>query len=266
MQGELYNELTASVEIGQQSRMTYKIGLAKGSKEVVISAEVHWLENADTNLKRIPQLRFMVMADESTRSEYTYDIPGGWIRRGVSHQEQPGIRYIAGGRIMLMTDSKYGYRGDVGQMGVTLIRSSYDPDPYPELGVHRFRLAVGLTDDDCAVARAKRAAAFSSPVTPVSGERHEGSLPAENSFLRVKKGSVELQSLKLSEDGKALILRGVALCQCDLDVEIELGMDVKKAFLTDTLEKNVGEAVAQEEGCLKFTARPWGMFTIRAEL
>jgi hypothetical protein len=75
-----------------------------------------------------------------------------------------------------------------------------------------------------------------------------------------------MQSLKLSEDGKALILRGVALCECDLDVEIELGVAIRKAYLTDTLETSAGEDVAFEEGCLKFTARPWGMFTIRAEL
>ncbi|MBQ2956399.1 MAG: alpha-mannosidase [Clostridia bacterium] len=266
VQGELYNELTASVDVGQQSRMTYKIGLSKGSRDVVISAEVHWLENSDRDKKRVPQLRFMVMADDCARSEYAYDVPGGWVKRGVSQQEQPGIRYIAGGRVLLMTDSKYGYRGDVGQMGVTLIRSSYDPDPYPELGVHRFKLAVGLTDDECAMARAKRASAFASAITPVSGEHHEGSLAAEKSFIRVRKGSAEIQSVKLSEDGRALIIRGVAPCQSDLDIEIELGVGVKKAYLTDTLEEKTGDAVAYENGTLSFTARAWGMFTIYAEL
>jgi alpha-mannosidase len=85
-------------------------------------------------------------------------------------------------------------------MGVTLIRSSYDPDPYPELGVHRFRLAVGLTDGESATERTKRAAAFSSPIIPVSGERHEGSQPAEKSFVRVKSGTVS-RSLRTAFSG-----------------------------------------------------------------
>ena len=264
-EGALYNELTASVQLSEKSSLTYRISLSKGSKEVVISAESHWLEAADTHLKRIPQLRFMVMADEADRCEYTYDVPGGVLQRAISHQEQPGLRFIAGGRTMLMTDSKYGYRGDVGQMGVTLIRSSYDPDPYPELGVHRFRLAVGLTDSECPVERTQRAAAFLSPITPVSGEKHEGRLAAESSFVRVKQGDIELYAVKLSEDKKALILRGMELCGGG-EVEIEVGVDVKKACLTDTLEEKAGEEIVVENGCLKFTARPYGLINIRAEL
>ncbi len=266
VQGPLYNELTATAQIGAQSRITYRIGLAKGSRNAVVSAEVHWLENADTTLKRIPQLFFKVMADDCARSEYTYDIPGGVITRGASRQDLPGIRFIAGGRTMLMTDCKYGYRGDVGSMGVTLIRSSCDPDPYPELGVHRFRIAVGLTDGETAKERTARAAAFASPITPVSGDRHEGALPAAKGFVCLKQGSVEIQSVKLSEDGQAMIIRGVELCGCGKDVCIELGFDVKKAYFTDTLEEKRGDAVETEGGCLKFCARPYGMFTIRAEL
>ena len=167
---------------------------------------------------------------------------------------------------MLMSDYKYGYRGDVGTMGVTLIRSSFDPDPYPELGVHRFRLAVGLTDGETAKERTQRAAAFSSPVMPVSGERHEGSQPAAKSFVRVKSGTVELNSVKLSEDGKALILRGVELSGCGKNVEIELGVEVKKAYITDTLEEKRGAEIAVEGGCMKLDVRPFGMFSIRAEL
>jgi len=265
VEGALYNELAATVQLTDKSSLTYRIALSKGSSEVVISAEAHWLETADTNLKRIPQLRFMVLADESDRCEYTYDIPGGVIERGISHQEQPGLRFIAGGRTMLMTDSKYGYRGDVGQMGVTLIRSSCDPDPYPELGVHRFRLAVGLTESECPAERTKRAAAFMSPITPVSGERHEGGLPVENGFVRVKKGAFELYALKLSEDNKALILRGMELAGKE-EAEIELGVKAKKAYYTDTLEEKTGEEIAIENGCLKFRTRPYGLINIRVEL
>ena len=264
-EGALYNELTASVQLSEKSSLTYRISLAKGSSEAVISAEAHWLEAADTHLKRIPQLRFMVMADEADRCEYTYDVPGGVIDRGISHQEQPGLRFIAGGRAMLMTDSKYGYRGDVGRMGVTLIRSSYDPDPYPELGVHRFRLAVGLTEGESAMERTQRAAAFLSPITPVSGEKHEGRLAVEDSFVRVKKGDIELYAVKLSEDKKALILRGMELSGGG-EVEIEVGAEVKKAYLTDTLEEKMGESVEIKDGVLKFTARPYGLINIRAEL
>ncbi len=266
VEGSLYNELTATVQLTEKSRMTYKIGLVKGSRRVTVSAECHWLETADTNLKRVPQLRFMAMAERTNCNEYTYDIPGGMIKRGLSAQELPGLRYIADDRMILLTDSKYGYRGDVGRFGVTLIRSSYDPDPYPELGVHRFKIEVGLTDSRDQMDRVRTAQRFMSPITPVSGERHEGSLPVESSFVRVKRGTVELYAVKLSEDKKALVLRGMELVGDGRQVEIELGVKVKRAYLTDTLEEKEGVEAKVEGGCLKFEARPFGLFTIRAEL
>lgn len=266
VEGALYNELTVEAKLGERSRITYRIGLAKGSRQATISAEVHWLETADRVMKRVPQLFFGVMADDCCRSRYTYDIPGGVIERDASAQDMPGVRFIAGGRLMLASDCKYGYRGEVGRMGVTLIRSACDPDPYPELGVHRFRLAVGLTGGESPEERVNAAAAFSSPITQVSGERHEGRLPMTGSFVRVADGTIELQSVKLSEDGRAIILRGVELCGDGKGVRIELGFDVKRAHMTDTLEEKVGEAVEIDGRSLTFNARPLGMFSIRAEL
>lgn len=266
VKGSLYNELKASVRLTDRSSLTYTIGLSKGSRQVVVNAECHWLESTDKVLNRIPQLFFKVMADECCQSEYTYDIPGGVITRDAAQQDLPGIRFVAGGRVMLMSDSKYGYRGDVGSMGVTLIRSTNDPDPYPEMGVHRVKLGIAITEGESAEERVRVAGSFASPVMPVSGEQHEGVLAADKSFVRVKAGSIELNAVKLSEDGKALILRGVELTGGGKNVLIELGVDVKKAHFTDTLEEKTGAEIAVENNCLRFDARPYGMFSIYAEL
>lgn len=266
VKGPLYNELKASVRLTERSSLTYTIGLAKGSRQVSVDVECHWLETMDKTLNRIPQLFFKTMADECCQNEYTYDIPGGVIKRDAAQQDLPGIRFVAGGRMMLMSDSKYGYRGDVGSMGVTLIRSSTDPDPYPELGVHRVKLAVALTEDENDEERVRVAARFVSPITAVSGEQHTGELNPEKSFVRVKEGSVELNAVKLSEDGKALILRGVELIGDGKNVCIELGVAVKRAHMTDTLEEKTGAEVKTEAGRLYFDARPYGMFSIYAEL
>ncbi len=263
--GPLYGELQMKARLGERSEITCVVGLAAGSARVTLDVECRWLESADLVRRRVPQLFFKVMADDVCRQEYVYDIPGGVIERSASAQDLPGIRFIAGGRLMLMSDCKYGYRGDVGSMGVTLIRGACDPDPYPELGVHRVRLAVALTENGNTQEMVKTAGRFMSPLTAISGESHAGALPADKSFVRVKAGTVELNAVKLSEDGQALVVRGVELTGEGKDVCLEIALPVKEARLSDTLEKE-GQPVRLENGCVRFNARPFGMFTLRLTL
>ena len=262
--GPLYNELTATARFGRASEITYTIGLRAGAARLDISAKVRWLEPGDREKKLMPQLRFRVMADRTEASNYLYDIPGGVLAREASAQELPGLRFIADGRLMLMSDCKYGYRGEVGWMGVTLIRSSYDPDEYPELGLHSFALGVGLAEADAPQALARMAQAFQSGLVSVTNTAHPGPLPMANSFMRLESGSVELQAVKRAEDGDGLILRGVELTGDGKHTVIALP-GVREAALADTHERPI-KPLTVENGKIRFDARPFGLFTIRVKL
>ncbi|MBR4443271.1 MAG: alpha-mannosidase [Clostridia bacterium] len=263
VRGPLYNELEATAQFGRSSEITYTIGLRDGMDWVDIKAKVHWLEPGDAKEKLIPQLSFRVMADDIEASEYLYDIPGGVLTRPASRQELPGLRFIAGGRLALMSDSKYGYRGDVGSMGVTLIRSSYDPDEYPELGVHTFGLAVGLAESGKPEEFIRMAQAFQSHIASVTNTAHPGALPLEKSFARLESGSVELYGVKQAEDGDGLILRGMELTGDGRNTVIALEGAIGAA-LCDTHERPLAP-LSVENGRISFDARPFGLFTIRVK-
>ena len=53
-----------------------------------------------------------------------------------------------GSSAILVSDSKYGYRGQKESLNLTLINSSVSPDPYPERGIHTITLWVGAASGD----------------------------------------------------------------------------------------------------------------------
>lgn len=61
--------------------------------------------------------------------------------------------------VALLSDCKYGYRGADNTLYADLIRGSYDPDPYPEYGVHHMSLAVAACAGAAAGSSLNRACA-----------------------------------------------------------------------------------------------------------
>jgi alpha-mannosidase len=109
--------------------------------------------------------------------------------------------------VQLITEWNYGFRGDADSLALTLIRSSYDPDPYPEVGIHKLHFAVRVVgqpvqNKDLVVS----AHDYTHPVDVVSGA---GMQPGRLSFLELESGSVAVSALKAPEegDGRELIVR-----------------------------------------------------------
>ena len=77
-----------------------------------------------------------------------------------------------------MNDCKHGHAFADGTLSVTLIRSSFEPDPLPEIGKHEVQLGLlpfaGRMSVREAVAAARR---FDHAVRVVSTDAHPGNLP-----------------------------------------------------------------------------------------
>jgi alpha-mannosidase len=109
---------------------------------------------------------------------------------------------------MLVAGQKHGFRCVDDSLSLTLIRSSYDPDPFPELGVHRFDFGIAVGEGGSSAALIRTAAEYNHGFSVVSSAPHAGTLPKVYGFAELMTGSVVLAAMKMTEDGgKRLVLR-----------------------------------------------------------
>ena len=88
------------------------------------------------------------------------------------------------------------------------MRSSYDPDPLPELGTHVIRFAIQPHDGTWTPADATHAGyEFNNPFDVVGTDDHTGTLPTNAGYAEVLTSNVILSDLKKAEDSDALIVR-----------------------------------------------------------
>jgi alpha-mannosidase len=110
--------------------------------------------------------------------------------------------------VMLVAGQKHGFRCEDDSLSLTLIRSSYDPDPFAELGVHRFDFAVALGEGSSSAGLIRTAAEYTHGFSVVSAAPHAGTLPKTHGFVELEAGSVVLAAMKMAEDsGRSLVLR-----------------------------------------------------------
>ena len=106
-----------------------------------------YIDWQEAGKETVPLLQYRVPTAYQT-DEFLYDIPGGAIRRQAGTTDVPALQYgvavhPSGDSVIVVSDSKYGYRGLKKSLGLSLINSSTGPDPYPELGIQKITLWTG---------------------------------------------------------------------------------------------------------------------------
>jgi alpha-mannosidase len=144
--------------------------------------------------------------------------------------------------LMLISGSKYGFRGTANTISHTLIRSSYQPDPYPELGVHEFWFAFGPVEATSDRKQIEMAQLMNNPVKYMSGTAHNGVLPLKQEFLNINEGTIAISSVKCLEDDKSekgIVLRIYETDGKDTTCELEFSAVVENAYFVDINERPV---------------------------
>lgn len=210
----LRQSLQFEAEFGK-SKLKVIVSLDVDRPELHYSVECDWHE-LGTQDTYIPQLSFhMPLGYEC--EDYQYNIPFGTIERKAMNLDVPanswamGIPKQVGQKpIMLITDSKYGFRGIDDSINLTLIRGSFDPDPYPEQGINKFKFAIGVVDGITNRDRIEQAAHFNHPFNAISASIHSGTLPLSQSFMEIVQGSnIAVSAIKrpeLNEEGEKNLL------------------------------------------------------------
>ncbi len=240
-----------------------------GDSRVEIALDVDWREQGGQE-KGVPNLRvrFPVAIKEkflalSDGKKATYETPYGSVERDLfDGSEVPAMRWAdlsdGDGGVTLLNDSKHGHSILKDTLRLTLIRSSYDPDPLPEQGQHRIRYALLPHGDDWGAGDSARAGrAFGQPLRVVATGVHGGPMPAVGSCISVEPDNVLLAVMKKAEGKDGLVIRLLETAGKETQAVVTLhdALGIKSAIPVDALERPVDGEVALEDGELRVKVR-----------
>jgi alpha-mannosidase len=258
----------------RDSTISVEIGLNAGSRMVDFKLNTRWVERG-TPETGVPMLRVAFPVNVKGGVP-TYEIPFGSQAREQSEQEIPALKWadLSGKTsngaqgVTLANDSKYGHSCCGDTLRLTLIRSSYDPDPLPEIKDHEVKFAVVPHKGACDVVAATRAGEeFNSPMAVVSAPVQKGKLPAEKGFVEMLTPNVFVSAIKKAEDSKAVVIRMFESAGKKTTAKIKLGGLAKKgakAVETDVLERPLAKNTAKLEGdTLTVTVPAYGQATVK---
>jgi len=196
-------------EFGNGSKLTITVSLDRGEKALRFDTTVRWQEIGRQETF-YPQLNFH-MPVAYDYAQIRYDVPMGIVDRDLLEMDVPAQSFgmplnTGGSSLMLMSDCKYGYRGASTGLSLTLIRSSVDPDPWPEVGEHHIQMAIAICGSSKTEAVFK-AQAFCSKVVVAAARAHAGSMPSIQSLMAFSGDGLILSGVKKSENGDGVILR-----------------------------------------------------------
>ncbi|MGB9693880.1 MAG: glycoside hydrolase family 38 C-terminal domain-containing protein, partial [Fervidobacterium sp.] len=206
------------------------------------------------------------------KSKATFEIPFGYIERIADGAEVPALRWIDVSDdeygLSLLNDSKYGFDVKGNTIRMTLIRTSYSPDPKPDLGVHEVLYSIYPHKGDWKAAQTYRRGyelnhPFESVVVTVPSK--EGTEPEEKSFVQIAPDNIVLSCFKLAEDSNDYILRLYDATGEGAEAHITFDSSIIDAKEVDLMEKPAGDANFNDNR-LFLSFKPFEIKTIRIKL
>jgi alpha-mannosidase len=166
----------------------------------------------------------------------------------------------------LLNDSKYGFDVKGNTVRMTLVRTSYSPDPKPDQRVHTIRYSVFPHKGSWKEALTfRKGYELNHPLEAVmvtKPSRSEGSEPEIASFIQVKPNNVVVSCVKLAEKTDDYIIRIYDASGEGAKAEILFGFRVEEAYEVDLMEKKL--AVLKTQGNkLNLSLRAFDIRTVR---
>lgn len=261
--GSLRNSVKIKGKL-RNSSFTMDIGLDKDSRDLDFTLECDWREFGDSN-GRIPSLAFTVPLLEQ-EEEYIYDVPFGTERREPLHLDRPANSFVAAANgLMMISEARYGFRCVDDSICLKLLRSSTDPDPIPEICIHKMMFALSMPEEQGTDALLRKAQAKYAGISVLSGRVHQGTLSAEGAFLK-HAGAAVISAVKAAEYvPNAWALRLYEVLGQTSEEKLTFLQPVKRAYVADTTEKHVLSELPCEGSEIRLQALPYQVMTMIVE-
>ena len=263
---------------GTQSTVAVTTLIHALEPRIDVTATIDWREIGDP-VRGIPGLviRFPVSGLEASSVKSRYETPFGSVEREPTTEEVPTLRYahLAGQNssgdeagFTLLQDCKYGHSLTGTDLRLRMIRSSFDPDPTPEVNQQTVRYSLYFHEGQTDPATLTRlGAAWNHPLLVIPANLQKGTSPLCQSFVRVKTPNVVLSALKEAEDGTGLVLRLVELNGQDTEVVVEIDSSLAAGFTTaarlDLIERPVEGEAHFADGTLRVAIPANSLVTVK---
>jgi alpha-mannosidase len=268
-----HGPLRAGIRVSRRfgdSEITQVIRLDAGAHWIQFDTEVEWHE---TN--RLLKVAFPVDV-RSLRA--TYEIQFGHVERpthantswDVARFEVCAHKWAdlsePGYGVALLNDCKYGYDISGNVIRLSLLRATTWPDPVADRGHHRFTYRLYPHEGDLRQAGVVDAGYdLNVPLQPVTTAAHPGTGDARVSLVSVDVPHVVVDVVKRSEDRSgALVVRLYEAWGRRGPVTIRVPWDIRRAALTDLLEREVDE-IPSRGPTVTFDTSPFQITTLRIE-
>lgn len=249
----------------QNSKIEVTYSLDRHAEALRTDLHIDWHEIGG---ETVPLLQYRVPTAYRA-NEFLYDIPGGAIRRPASTTDVPALQYgvavrASGDSVIVVSDSKYGYRGLDKSLGLSLINSSTGPDPYPEFGIQKVTLWTGGIKADEKVAE-DLAERCNHAMFYQSSNAHKGNLPLQDSLFSFHSDAVVLSSILPTEDG-GMITRLYEVKGAVGKAVLHFNQPVRSAKAVDLFEKEVGSPVSVQDGEVACEVKPHSICELKIVL
>lgn len=241
-----------SNKLSGTSTMTQTFHVDAGSDQIPVDVDCDWNTIGDGQAAT-PMLR--VAFDTGIKSPTaTYDVPFGSITRPVDGMEYPALEWAdlggSGYGLSVFNDSKHGHSSHGSTLRLSLIRSSFSPDPVPNRGLHHWKYSIVPHAGDWRSAQIVQAAVdFNQPLlastVPFDAR---GTAPLQFSPLAVGAANVVPTCLKRGEDSGDLIMRMYESTGKPTSTGISLNVPVSKASWVNFLEDDLANAEISNGG------------------
>ncbi len=205
----------------------------------------------------------------------TFEIPYGSIERPTTRNtpaeqakfEVPAQRWAdlsdTKHGFSLLNDSKYGYDVKGNVLRLSLLRSPEWPDPHADEGHHEFTYSLyphaGTWRDAQTV---RRGYELNYKLLAIRSQKHDGTLPAEYSFVKIESDNVVLTAVKKSEDDDSLVLRFYEWDGKEVDVKLQLPAGAQSVSETDLMERSIADLAIHNDVVTVHT-KPYEIKTIK---
>ena len=243
------------------SEIRQRITFAADSPLITFKTDVTWGEVGGPYYGT-PTLRVEFTPQVENRGIYS-EIPFGVRERGTGDGEYPQLRFSAVqdeiGGVALLNNCKYGIHACGNQLGLTLIRSGWEPDLRSDIGEHSFTYQLyafgGELKQTEILALADTLHLNPSVFIDKKPELESGSeviLPSQ----------IGVSSIKAAESGDGIIARLYESFGDEVVLTLPIPDSVKSVTEVETGEDTVVEEIAIVDGTVSIRFTPYEMKTL----